>query len=84
MLSVHTSKHKVLLGIIKKSRGQNGLPKTYIRFNRRNKSMAEANVLEKYAGLTPEKIVDYICKNYLRFTGIHERCSSTQTNEKRL
>ena len=34
--------------------------------------MAEANVLEKYAGLTPEKRVDYICKNYSRFTGIIE------------
>ena len=46
--------------------------------------MAEANVLEKYAGLTPEKRVDYICKNYSRFTGINERCSSTSTDAKRL
>ena len=60
------------------------MPKTYIRFNRRNKSMAEANVLEKYAGLTPEKRVDYICKNYSRFTGIHERCRSASTDAKRL
>ena len=35
--------------------------------------MGEANVLEKYAGLIPEKRVDYICKNFSRFTGIIER-----------
>jgi hypothetical protein len=34
--------------------------------------MASANVLEKYAGLTPEKRIDYICKNYARFMGIIE------------
>ena len=29
--------------------------------------MAKANVLEKYLGLTPEKRVDFICKNYSSF-----------------